>query len=122
MVVFDFVARRRRTAGVEGPLFNIFEAGDIVPSGEFFGFCCAVVTSCWDPEATEHSSFVTVDVACAGATGFWVVFCEAHFTLEVWFGRELLTALFFSDWGVSERRSDENLFGLKSHLKISRMS
>jgi hypothetical protein len=121
MVGLNFVARWRLTAGVKGPFFDVLKGWDIIPSGEVVSFV-SIVTSCRDPEATEHSLFVTVDVACAGATGFWVVFCEAHFILEVRFGRELLTALFFSDWGVSERRSNENLFGLKSHFKISSVS
>ena len=114
MVWLDFVACWRRATGIEGPFFNIFKGWDIIPSGKVVSFV-SVVTSCWYPEATEHSLLVAADVTCAGDATFRGV-------LEVRVDRELLTAFLFSDWGVTERRNNKDLFGLKSHFKISRMN
>jgi len=114
MIWLDFVARRRRATGIKGPFFNVFKGWDIIPSGKVVSFV-SVVTSCWDPEATEHSLLATADVARAGDAAFRGV-------LEVCIDWELLTAFLLSDWGVTERRGNKDLFGLKSHFKISRVN
>jgi len=115
MVVFNVVARWRRTGWVKGPFFDVLKGRDIIPSGEVFGFLGAVVTSCWDPEATEHSLLATADVARAGDAAFRGI-------LEICVDWELLTAFLLSDWDVTERRGNKDLFGLKSHFKISRVN
>jgi hypothetical protein len=114
MVGLNFVARWRLTAGVKGPFFDVPKGWDIIPSGEVVSLV-SVVTSCGDPPTTQDTFLVAVDVACAGDALFRGV-------LEVWIDWELFTALLLSDWSVTERSGKKDLFGLKSHLKASRVN
>jgi hypothetical protein len=117
VIWFDVVARRGRAARVEGPLFNVFEVWDIIPSLEALLLFGSVVASGRDPVATQGATLVSID---ASSTGQYSVSRWEQLVSN--FGWILLTPFFFGEWFVANDLGNELLFRCKSHDVISVMS
>ena len=98
MIWFDFVSCWG--AGItERVLFDVFVAWYVVPAREFVLLLFGVVVSGWDPETSEDSLLVSVDVTSAGDGSFRCV-------LEVTLCLVLLLPFFFVEGFVAESCSD----------------
>ena len=108
MIWFDFVSCWG--AGItERVLFDVFVAWYVVPARELVLFLCRVVVSGWDPEATEDSLLVSVDVTSAGDGSFGCV-------LEVALCLVLLLPFFFVEGFVAETCNDFLGDGVKHEM------
>jgi len=108
MIWFDFVSCWG--AGItERVLFDVFVTGYVVPACEFVLLLCRVVVSGWDPEASEDSLLVSVDVTSAGDGSFGCV-------LEVALCLVLLLTFFFVEGFVAEGCSDFLGDGVKHEI------
>jgi len=108
VIAFDFVSCWGASI-TERVLFNVFVAGYVVPACELVLFLCRVVVSGWDPEASEDSLLVSVDVTSAGDGTFGCV-------LEVALCLLLLLPFFFVEGFVSEGCSDFLGDGVKHEI------
>ena len=109
MVWFDFVSSWGIADAIERVLFDVFVTWHVVPACEFVLFLCRVVVSGWDPEATEDSLLVSVDVTSAGDGTFRCV-------LEVALYLELLLTFFFVEGFVAEACSNFLGDGVKHEM------
>jgi hypothetical protein len=103
MVWFDFVFTWRERVRVEGPLFEVFEARDVVPTLELLLFFTTVVTAAGLPVITVYPSLVPIDTTGLRDTVFfWIV-------VNFWF--ELEFRFVTREWFVADCIGHKLLFG-----------
>jgi hypothetical protein len=109
VIRFDFVSCWGIADTIERVLFDVFVTWYVVPAREFVLLLCRVVVSGWDPEASEDSLLVSVDVTSAGDGTFRCV-------LEVALCLVLLLTFFFIEGFVAEGCSDFLSDGVKHEI------